>query len=105
MLLAMELEALLEEAGCQVVGSSPDVRRGLEAIAEKRPEVVLLDMNLNGESSAPIAAALQQEDIPCLVVTGYSGSPSGESIFRDAAIVKKPFDEAHLLLTLSKLVA
>ncbi len=105
MLLAMDLEVLLEEAGCCVLGSMPDVRRALEGIAEQRPEVVILDMNLNGESSTPIAAALWQEGIPFLVVTGYSGKHAREPLFRDAAIVKKPYDDTQLLRTLCKLVA
>jgi CheY-like chemotaxis protein len=105
MLLAMDLEAILEEAGCDVIGSIPDVRRVLDRLPEQRPEVVLLDMNLNGESSAPIAAALKQDDIPFLVVTGYNGKNASEPLFRDAPVIKKPYDGNQLLRALCKLLA
>lgn len=78
MLLAMDLEAILAEAGGDVLEP-----------AAGQPDIASLDMNLIGESSAPIAAALREQEIPS-VVTGYSGKHSEDPMFRDVPVIKKP---------------
>ncbi len=103
MLLAMDLQALLEDHGCQVVGPVPSVERALKVIAAQPPEAATLDLNLNGESSAPIAAALQEISVPFIVVSGYGDKHMGDPIFRHVPLVKKPYDAAELLRTLAML--
>ncbi len=103
MLLAMDLEDLLETRGCTIVASVPDVERALLAIAEHSPEVVLLDMNLDGTSSAPVAKALLDQHIPFVMVTGYTGAGEMEANGIDpqqVPMVKKPYQEDILLRTL-----
>lgn len=104
MLLAMDLEALLEEQGCEVLESASNVRRALAVLETQRPDLVSLDMNLNGESSAPVAAALRERNIPFVVVTGYSGKHREDPVFRDAPLVKKPYDSTEYIKTLVHLL-
>ena len=97
MLLAMDLQALLEEQGCEIAGPVPSVRRALDVISCQALSAATLDMNLNGESSAEIAAALRTRNIPFVVVSGYSERHAVDSRFRDAPMVQKPYYPADLL--------
>lgn len=103
MILAFDIEALLEEQGCDVeaVGSIP---RALDALRNRPPDLATLDMNLNGDASAPLAAALRDAGTPFLVITGYSDAIRTDSASRDAPLLKKPFDGKELVRTLTGLI-
>ncbi|SFH46304.1 CheY chemotaxis protein or a CheY-like REC (receiver) domain [Palleronia marisminoris] len=104
MLLAMDLEMLLEDQGYEVLQPVRNVERALAVLGAERPDVVTLDMNLNGESSAPVATALREQNIPFVVVTGYTAKHGEEPAFRDAPLVKKPYDTVELLRALTHLL-
>jgi len=101
----MDLEGLLEEAGATVFEPVKSVTRGLAMLETDRPDVATLDMNLNGESSAPIAAALRERKIPFIVLTGYTGKQTEEPEFRDMPVIKKPFLGPELVRALVDLLA
>lgn len=105
MLLAMDLEAILEEHGCHALGPACSVKSALALLEDERPDVVSLDMNLRGKSSAPVAAALRQSNIPFVVVTGYSGKHREDPMFRDAPLVKKPYDSTEYIAALVQVLA
>lgn len=104
MLLAMDLQLLLEEQGCKIVGPVPSVKRALEVIARQPLSAATLDMNLNGESSAEIAAALWTRNIPFIVVSGYSDKQAFDPRFRDAPLVQKPYVAEDLLRKLARVL-
>jgi two-component SAPR family response regulator len=89
-LLAMELECLLEQRGCMVLGPVSSVRRALAMLDGERPELALLDVNLKGERATPVAAALQARGVPFVLITGYSGPQLSEPELRDAPRIDKP---------------
>jgi CheY-like chemotaxis protein len=105
MLLALDLQTLLEEQGCEVLEPASSVRRALAVLETRLPDAASLDMNLNGESSAPVAAALRERGIPFVVVTGYSGKNREDPVFRDVPLVKKPYDSAAFIESLVRLLA
>jgi chemotaxis family two-component system sensor kinase Cph1 len=94
-LLAMELEELLDRAGCTVVGPFSDVARALDAAHRESIDVALLDMNLNGEMVYPLADELTKKGVPFLFVTGYGALDVPER-FRSITRVAKPIDPAAL---------
>lgn len=104
LLLAMDLEMLLEEHGCEVLEPVANVEHALHVLETERPDAVTLDMNLNGVSSAPVATALRKLDIPFVSVTGYTNSQVIDPAFKDAPLVKKPYDRAELLQMLGGLI-
>jgi CheY-like chemotaxis protein len=69
-LIAMVYEDLLAEQGCESLGPAASVAQALALIAADPPDAALLDVNLDGEISGPVAERLHQEGIPFLVVTG-----------------------------------
>lgn len=54
------LRALLESAGHQVVGESADITQALSDVNRLEPQVVLLDLNLDGRSGFEVLAELQR---------------------------------------------
>ena len=72
MLLAMDLAARLEEMGATVLGPASDVRTALTLIANRSIDAALLDINLQAETSYPIADRLIAEGVPFVFVTSMS---------------------------------
>lgn len=100
-LLAMELEAGLEEAGAQVVGSAALLEEAM-ALVDTPMDAAVLDCNLNGASVEPVAEALAARGVPFLFATGYGenrGAPEGF----DAPIIRKPYDVAQITQALAEL--
>lgn len=100
-ILAMELERVLLDAGCEVIGPFPSNERALAALARTQPEAVLLDLNLDDRTTEPVARALSARGIPFVVVTGYNRSFMTDPVFRDVPMVPKPLEIRVLLATLA----
>ena len=69
-LIAAALEAALNDAGYDVLGPAPSVRRALTALAGERPAAAILDVNLDGESVYAVAHALAILAVPFVFCTG-----------------------------------
>ena len=100
-LLAMELEAGLADAGAQVVGCAGSLEEAM-ALIDVPMNAAVLDCNLHGVSVGPMAAALAARGVPFLFATGYGenqGAPEGF----DAPIVRKPYDVRQIAAALAEL--
>ena len=71
-MIAMDIAVALKHAGCEVAGFAASVTKALRLLDDERCDAVVLDADLNGDSSEPVAAALLQRGIPYLVVSGYN---------------------------------
>lgn len=103
-LIAMDIATVVEEAGCKVVGVAGSVRRALCLIERETCDIAVLDVNLNGESSEPIAAALRQRGAPFLVISGYAGRQLTGAL-KDAPFMSKPYSPERLIELLERLTA
>lgn len=89
-MLAEDLRDELEEAGAIVLGPTPDVAEALALLADaNRVHGAVLDINLAGELSYPIADELLRRGIPFLLTTGYDPSAIPER-YRHIAQCPKP---------------
>ena len=70
-LVALEVENVLLDAGCIVVGPFASVEEGLVAAKVENVDIALLDVNVAGEMVFPIAYLLEAVGTPFLFVTGY----------------------------------
>ena len=100
-LLAMELEAGLLEAGVEVVGTAALVDEAM-ALVDTPMDAAVLDCNLNGESVIPVAQALAARGVPFLFATGYGESRGAPEGF-DAPIIRKPYDVAQITSALAEI--
>jgi len=97
-LLAQILADFLEQAEIEVIGPVGSLDEAL-ALVENDPgsfDGAILDINLHGSKSYPIADALAARSIPFLFATGY-GRDALEGRYRDHPRCEKPFDQATLL--------
>lgn len=89
LLLAMELEAGLEDSGVEVVGCAAELAEALQML-ELTFDAAVLDADLNGQSVAPVAEVLRREGRPFVFATGYADKAAPMGF--DAPIVRKPYN-------------
>ena len=89
LLLALELEAGLEDAGVEVVGCAAELSEALSMV-ELAFDVAVLDADLNGQSVAPVAEILRSMGRPFVFATGYADKAAPMGF--DAPIVRKPYN-------------
>jgi DNA-binding response OmpR family regulator len=89
-LVAEVIEDELRERGCEVVGPAARLEQGLALAINTELDGALLDVNLAGELSFPIADELEKRSIPYAFLTGYGegGIPAG---YHHAPRLVKPF--------------
>ncbi len=89
-LIAMLLEDILDELGCEIVGSALTLRQALEQVQSVPAQVAILDINLGGDPIFPVAAQLVQRGIPIIFASGY-GATTLPDEWRDRPTLPKPF--------------
>jgi two-component SAPR family response regulator len=90
-LVLMELEDMLRELRCEIVGPVSTVAAAVAAIGESELDGALLDVNLHGERILPAVEKLMAKGVPFLLVTGYAGGTGDEPELKDAPRLTKPF--------------
>jgi CheY-like chemotaxis protein len=70
-LVAMLAEEMLAELGHRAAAISHGLKDGLEAIGAGSFDLAMLDVNLSGALSFPIAGVAAQRGVPVLFVTGF----------------------------------
>lgn len=89
-LVADHVAMVIEDFGCEVVGPVPSIDQAIRIIGDEALDGALLDANLGGASSAPIADALALRSIPFVVLTGYGGLSLATAALDNAPRVTKP---------------
>lgn len=96
-LLALELELVLGEAGCDVIGSAMDTAGAL-AIAERdRPDLALVDINLlDGMTGPAIAEHLVSRYGATVIFLTANPEQIPDGLAGALGSVSKPFDETTI---------
>ena len=95
---------LLESEGCIIIGPFDRFSDAIHAASVGNFDVVLLDLDLAGTSTAPIAALLRQRELPFVFMTGLGkgGLPLEHA---KRPVVAKPFKAQELIDTLKHAAA
>jgi CheY-like chemotaxis protein len=93
--ITMLLQDMFEELRCEVVSLASRFQDALDKANTLSFEVAILDVNLNGQRTFPIAEALQARGLPFIFATGYGAAAVPEN-FRAAPVLQKPFRIADL---------
>lgn len=94
--VAMNLEAILEESGHKSVGIAPDLSTALQ-LADQQPDLALVDINLrDGETGPIIAERLREQNIAVLFVTANPRMLEGARASA-LGVLTKPCDEELIL--------
>lgn len=103
-LVAMVLAELLGDAGAVVRGPAASVDEAMGLLALGWPDAAVLDVNLAGERSTPVAEALLRRGVPFVVATGY-GRDGLPACFDAVTVLAKPYGTEELLDALGQAVA
>ena len=98
-IIAMSLEDMLTDLGCSVIGPATSLEQALLFATTAEFDAALLDVNLNGERSEPIAEVLTQRAIPYALVTGY-GEAATEGRSNAPPVLSKPCTPGSLSVLL-----
>src|SRR5690242_14972063 len=97
-LIAMDLEALLMDHGWRVLGPAATVAEALRLLEDgKMPDVALLDINLKGETVAPVAEVLRERSVPMVLASAYEQAGLIAEVLTELPNVGKPVHQRHLL--------
>jgi len=91
--LAEELAGLFTDVGYEVTGVATAAREGIDLVAQTRPDVVLMDIKMEGMSGTEAAGVLRRQHpgLPVVLLSAYA----------DEGIVKAA-REAHVAAYLVK---
>lgn len=104
-LIAMELEAVLRDAGYQVMGPALDVDAALALLTTDRPDAAILDVNLAGRWVTPVAKALHEMSVPFILASGYVAADlQTDPVLRDAINLGKTWRPERLQMVLRALL-
>jgi CheY-like chemotaxis protein len=94
-IIAMTAEDMLEELGCTLAATASSLEEAFDCVEQHQFDLALLDINLNGQQSLPLAARFKEKGKPFVFTTGYGAAGSGAD-FADAPLVTKPYQIADL---------
>jgi DNA-binding response OmpR family regulator len=92
-LIASFLQRLLNDWGCQVIGPAPSVTQGRQLASTEQLDGAILDINIVGGDSIPVASVLQQRGCPVIFITGYGSPPGLPPSLTEIKRITKPIDE------------
>ncbi len=104
MIVAWLLQDLLDELGYAVAGPAKSVKQAQALIEAGNIDAAVLDINLDGELSYPIADALAARGVPFIFSSGYDRD-SLPAAYRAYPLIQKPFDPRKVATALVALMA
>jgi light-regulated signal transduction histidine kinase (bacteriophytochrome) len=90
-IIALDTEENLKRLGVAEVRLESSVTGALAAIAAARPDFAIIDFNLGGESSEPIAEALRAAGVRFVLATGYAEGAAGFERLGAEQVLRKPY--------------
>jgi len=105
MLIAIDLEQMLEGAGMAVLATATSPRDAFAVLSKGTPDVAVLDVNLGEGTSEAIARQLREKGIPFIFATGYGDGGVIPDDLAGTPVVRKPYDKEAILAELRKLLA
>ncbi|WP_116894155.1 response regulator [Pseudomonas syringae] len=102
-MLAMLMEMMLEDLGFATAYHASTLNDGIEYARNGEYDLAILDINIIGGNSFPIAAAIADRAIPFMFCSGYGrlGIPDA---WLNRRCVAKPFSAEQLSEALSELL-
>ncbi|MDQ2080627.1 response regulator [Xanthobacteraceae bacterium Astr-EGSB] len=102
LMIRMLLEDMLTDSGYEVVASAGRLDDALQFAREADFDLAILDVNLAGQSVAPVAEILEQRGLPFVFATGYGERGLPEE-HRGKPTLQKPFQQENLTHILARL--
>ena len=88
--IGFALEDIVETIGGRICGTAFRVAEALELLLQRHCDAAILDVNIAGERSYPVADELTARGVPFIFATGYGDSEHPER-FAKSPTVTKPY--------------
>jgi CheY-like chemotaxis protein len=102
-IVALSLQDMLEDMGFDVIGPAFRVAAALHLAGSEAIDAAILDVNMAGEDSFPVAETLRARFIPFLFATGY-GRQGLAPGFESSPVLQKPYRDSQVLAALRLLI-
>ena len=94
-MVALLLEDLLAEMGCTIAGVASRIGPAIAVARTLDYDLAILDLNLDGSETYPVADVVAARKLCGVFVTGYGRAGLREG-YRHMPVLTKPFREADL---------
>ncbi|UVF22543.1 response regulator (plasmid) [Microvirga terrae] len=99
-MVGLLIEDMVRDSGGEIVGPVATFEDALDLARNAVFDIAVLDLNLNGTLSYPIADVVRGRRIPIIFSTGY-GSEGLREGFRDLPVLHKPFSQGDFAQAIS----
>lgn len=104
LIIAEDIKDILEQASYEVIGIASSGKEALELLAEKQPDILLVDISIKGDMDGIQVANIirEQYDLPFIYLTSYTN----KSILERAKLTKpygylvKPYKEQDVIVAI-----
>ena len=105
-IIALDLADMLHDLGHSVVAMVNRVAGGIEFATHGILDMAILDINVHGVVSFPLATILQDRGVPVIFASGYGGRGLIDG-FHDALVLTKPYsiDDLKKMVAKARIVA
>jgi CheY-like chemotaxis protein len=104
MLILMMIESILEDLGCESVTTAATVEQAISLIEAQVFDAAMLDVNLKGINSRPVADTLAARGVPFVFATGNASHHTMDG-YDDRPILRKPFTDKDLIVAMTGLLS
>jgi CheY-like chemotaxis protein len=101
-LIALEAEAELLSAGTRTMTRAHSIEEAERCITSAPFDVAILDVNLNGRPSFPLADLLADRGVSFVFASGYSHLEGLPERWRSVPLVNKPYSRAELVAAIGQ---
>jgi DNA-binding response OmpR family regulator len=103
-MIAADLASALQEYGAHVIGPAGSIENAMDLLAaDYSIDGAVLDLNLRGKRSYPVADALRAREVPFIFATGYDAWTIPD-VYADVPRVEKPVNTRALAQLFSEKV-
>lgn len=102
-LLALDLEEMLTALGHHVIGQATRIDKAMELARDTDMDFAVLDINVAGSQSFPVADVLRGRNIPFTFATGY-GNEGLIDGYRDFPVLRKPYAQEDLKRSIARVL-
>ncbi len=103
-MVSMLLEDMLSELGHTVAGLAPRLELARKLAERIEVDLAILDVNLDGEASYPVAEILAARGVPLIFATGYGNTGLNEA-WKRMPVLSKPFQIRELAAAIARATA
>lgn len=103
-LLTLEIEQMLSDLSATIVGPAHSLPEALSLARSEHFDAAILDVNLGGTTSFPVADLLARRGIPFFFATGYDREASLGSRYSGVPVLRKPYQARELAEVLAQIL-